>query len=32
MERADQALYTSKTAGKNRVTVATARAFVAAAG
>jgi diguanylate cyclase (GGDEF)-like protein len=32
MERADQALYTSKTSGKNRVSVATARAFRAAAG
>jgi diguanylate cyclase (GGDEF)-like protein len=30
MERADQALYTSKHAGKNRVTVATARAYIAA--
>ena len=30
MERADQALYTSKTSGKNRVTVATARAYIAA--
>ena len=30
MERADQALYTSKSSGKNRVTVATARAFRAA--
>jgi diguanylate cyclase (GGDEF)-like protein len=31
MERADQALYTSKSAGKNRVTVAAARAYRAAA-
>jgi diguanylate cyclase (GGDEF)-like protein len=30
MERADQALYTSKTSGKNRVTVATGRAYIAA--
>ena len=30
MERADQALYTSKSSGKNRVTVATARAYIAA--
>jgi diguanylate cyclase (GGDEF)-like protein len=32
MERADQALYASKTSGKNRVTVASARAYRAAAG
>jgi PleD family two-component response regulator len=32
MERADQALYTSKTSGKNRVTVTAARAYRAAAG
>jgi diguanylate cyclase (GGDEF)-like protein len=32
MERADQALYTSKSAGKNRVTVAIARAYITAAG
>ena len=32
MERADQAMYTSKTTGKNRVTIAAARAFRAAAG
>ena len=31
MERADQALYASKTAGKNRVTVAAGRSFVAVA-
>jgi diguanylate cyclase (GGDEF)-like protein len=30
MERADQALYTSKNAGRNRVTVAIARAYIAA--
>ncbi|HEX2830555.1 MAG TPA: GGDEF domain-containing protein [Burkholderiales bacterium] len=32
MERADQAMYTSKTSGKNRVTVAPGRAYRAAAG
>jgi diguanylate cyclase (GGDEF)-like protein len=32
MERADQALYKSKTSGKNTVTVATGRAPVAATG
>jgi diguanylate cyclase (GGDEF)-like protein len=32
MARSDQSLYSSKTAGKNRVTVAEGRAYVAAAG
>lgn len=32
MEQADEALYASKTSGKNRVTIAAGRSFVAAAG